>query len=75
MEKAKYYLKMELTMSQIGDKMHYTKAQREEVRGMVEFVGLFYARWFFMSAKSESMPWTDCHLRADAVQKLPSRPC
>ena len=32
MEKAKYYLKMELTMSQIGDKMHYTKAQREEVR-------------------------------------------
>lgn len=25
---------------------------------MAEFVGLFYARWFIMSAKSESMPWT-----------------
>ena len=47
---------MELTMSQIGDKMQYTMAQREEVRWIAEFVGLFYARWFIMSAKSESMP-------------------
>ena len=42
-------------MRQIGDKMQYTEAQREEVRQMAEFVGLFYARWFFMSANSESM--------------------
>ena len=32
------YLKMELTMRQIGDKMQYTEAQREEVRQMAEFV-------------------------------------
>ena len=32
------HFKMELTMRQIGDKMQYTEAQREEVRQMAEFV-------------------------------------
>ena len=59
MEKAKYYLKMELTISQTGDKMQYTESQREEVRRMAEFVGLFYARWFLKSAKSDQSSWND----------------
>ena len=52
MAKAIYYLKMQLTSTHTNI---FIAAEKLEISLMAEFVGVFYAHWFLLSAMSTSL--------------------